>query len=836
MFNQFFNKSFLTAFLFTLPLFFSSGLQAQTVTGTILEAQTKEPLQGAAIRQAGTSRGVVSEDDGSFELRLSENGEKNLIITFLGYKDQEVDISGNTRDLEIFLYPETYIGDEVFVSATRVDETTPVTYTNVEASEIERRNLGQDVPYLLQSTPSVTTTSDAGAGIGYTGIRIRGVDPARINVTINGIPVNDAESHAVFWVNLPDLSSSTENIQIQRGVGTSTNGAGAFGATVNLQTTSASVEPFGEINTGFGSYNTQKYNVKLGSGLMENGWQFEGRLSKLDSDGYIDRASSDLDSYFLSASHHGERSLLRADVFSGRERTYQAWNGVPEPILEGDAQELERYIANLVFNPEEQAHWRANLGNRQFNQFRYEDQVDNYQQNYYQLHYSYKLQENWNANVSLFYTKGFGYFEEYERSEDLADYGIEPIDPSDPDESDLIRRRWLDNDFYGSIFSTKYTHSDTWNVTVGGGYSYYDGAHFGEVIWARYAGDSENEDRYYDNDGVKKDFNAYGKLQYKLTDNLNSYLDLQVRGVGYTFLGNGFVRSAGSTVRDSLVSIQQTEDLLFFNPKFGFVYNLPGQQRVYASFGVASKEPTRDEYVDSSPESRPDPEKLYNVEAGYRGDFSRFYAGANLYGMFYEDQLVPTGSINDVGEIVRENVPESYRVGLELQGGVSLTNNLSVSANATFSQNKIVEYTQYTAKYDASFNFDGQQETIYEDTDIAFSPSVITNGVIGYNKGGLNAELISKYVSRQYLDNTQTQSRSIDPYFVNDIRLSYSVSQVPVLEGITATLQVNNIFDHEYVTNGYTFGWIYDDQDPVHFNYYYPQAGTNFLFQLKWEF
>lgn len=836
MFHQFFNKSFLTALLFTLPLFFSSGLQAQTVTGTILEAQTKEPLQGAAIRQAGTSRGVVSDDDGSFELRLSENGEETLIITFLGYKDQEVDISGNTRDLEIFLYPETYIGDDVFVSATRVDETTPVTYTNVEASEIERRNLGQDVPYLLQSTPSVTTTSDAGAGIGYTGIRIRGVDPARINVTINGIPVNDAESHAVFWVNLPDLSSSTENIQIQRGVGTSTNGAGAFGATVNLQTTSASAEPFGEINTGFGSYNTQKYNVKLGSGLMENGWQFEGRLSKLDSDGYIDRASSDLDSYFLSASHHGERSLLRADVFSGRERTYQAWNGVPEPILEGDAQELERYIANLVFNPEEQAHWRANLGNRQFNQFRYEDQVDNYQQNYYQLHYSYKLQENWNANVSVFYTKGFGYFEEYERSEDLADYGIEPISPTDPEESDLIRRRWLDNDFYGSIFSTKYTHSDTWNVTLGGGYSYYDGAHFGEVIWARYAGDSENEDRYYDNDGVKKDFNAYGKLQYKLTDNLNSYLDLQVRGVGYTFLGNGFVRSAGSTVRDSLVSLQQTEDLLFFNPKFGFVYSLPDQQRVYASFGVGSKEPTRDEYVDSSPDSRPDPEKLYNVEAGYRGDFSRYYVGANLYGMFYEDQLVPTGAINDVGEIVRENVPESYRVGLELQGGVSLTHNLSVSGNATFSRNKIVEYTQYTAKYDASFDFAGQQETIYEDTDIAFSPSVITNGIIGYNKGGLNAELISKYVSRQYLDNTQTQSRSIDPYFVNDIRLSYSVSQVPVLEGVTATLQVNNIFDHEYVTNGYTFGWIYDDQDPVHFNYYYPQAGTNFLFQVKWEF
>ncbi|MDR9367260.1 MAG: TonB-dependent receptor [Balneolaceae bacterium] len=837
MFNSIFKKSFFSALLLIIPLLFmpDATLQAQTVSGTVLDVQSKEPLQGAAVRQQGTSRGVVTQDDGSFEMQLSENGKDALLITFLGYKDQEIDLSNDLRDLEIFMYPETYIGNDVFVRATRADETSPITYTNIESEEIEKRNLGQDVPYLLQSTPSVTTTSDAGAGIGYTGIRIRGVDPARINVTINGIPVNDAESHGVFWVNLPDLSSSTQNIQIQRGVGTSTNGPGAFGATVNLQTSSSKVDPFGEVNTGFGSYNTQKYNVKFGSGLMENGWQFEGRLSRIDSDGYIDRATSDLDSYFLSASRHGERSLLRADVFSGRERTYQAWNGVPEPILTGNEAELERYIANLVFNPSEQEHWRNNLGNRQFNQFRYEDQVDNYQQNYYQLHYSYQLLENWTANISAFYTKGFGYFEEYERDEDLTEYGIEALDPSDPTSSDLIRRRWLDNDFFGTIFSTKYTHSETWNITFGGGYSYYDGAHFGEVIWARYAGDSENEDRYYDNDGLKDDYNLYSKLQYKITDNLNSYIDLQVRGVEYDFLGNGFVRSAGSNVRDSLVTLQQTDNLLFFNPKFGFVYSLQNNQRMYASFAVGSKEPTRDEYVDSTPQSRPDPEKLYNIELGYRGDFNRFYAGVNAYGMFYQDQLVPTGQINDVGEIVRENVPESYRAGIEVQGGYSLSTAWSVSANATFSQNKIVEYTQFTDLYDASFNYLGQQQTVYENTDIAFSPSVITNGILSYQDKGFTAELISKYVSRQYLDNTQADSRSIDPHFVNDIRLSYSSAQLPLLERITATLQVNNIFNHKYETNGYTFGWIYDGS-PADFNYYYPQAGTNFLFQVKWEF
>ncbi len=818
MFNSITTKSWLTALLLTIPLLLSNPntTLAQTISGTVLDAQTKEPLAGAAVRQMGTSRGVVTGDDGSFEIRLSENGERALLITYLGYKDHEVDLNVPNKTGEIFMFPETYIGADVFVSATRADKASPITYTNVESEEIERRNLGQDVPYLLQSTPSVTTTSDAGTGIGYTGIRIRGVDPARINVTINGIPVNDAESHAVFWVNLPDLTSSTQNIQIQRGVGTSTNGAGAFGGTINLQTSSSRVEPFGEINTGFGSFNTQKYNVKLGSGLMENGWQFEGRLSKIDSDGFIDRAASDLDSYFLSASRHGERSLLRADVFSGKERTYQAWYGIEESVLKNDR----------TFNE---------AGTEKDGE-PYEDQVDNYQQNYYQLHYSYKLSDSWNANVSAFYTKGFGYYEEYKADEDLADYGITPLIPSTPSESDLVRRRWLDNDFYGTIFSTRFTPNDTWNATFGGGYTYYDGAHFGEVIWARYAGDSETEDRYYDNDGIKKDFNLYGKLQLKLSEKLNSYVDLQVRGVNYEFLGNGFVQSStGGNVRDSLVAIQQDDQLTFFNPKFGFVYSLPEKQRIYASFAIGGKEPTRDEYVDSTPQSRPDPERLYNVELGYRGDFSRHYLGANIYGMFYRDQLVPTGAINDVGEIVRENVPESYRIGLELQGGVSLSEHLSVSANATFSQNKIVEYTQFTDQYDANFNYLGQQATTYEDTDIAFSPSVIGNGVIGYQSNGWNLELIGKYVSRQYLDNTQTESRSIDPYFVNDLRLSYSLDSISLMEGITATLQINNLFDHEYETNGYTFGWL-ESGEPVFYNYYFPQAGTNFLFKVTWKF
>ena len=407
----------------------------------------------------------------------------------------------------------------------------------------------------------MVSTSDAGAGIGYTGIRIRGVDPGRINVTINGIPLNDAESHGVFWVNMPDLASSTQNIQIQRGVGTSTQGAGAFGGTMNLQTAQMKSIPYGEINTGVGSFNTQKYNVQLGSGILDNGWQIEGRLSKIDSDGYIDRASSDLRSFYLSASHHGERSLLKADVFSGQERTYQAWNGVPEPVLVNDADQLEQYINNLFLDNESASHLRDNLGNRQFNEFTYDNQVDNYQQDHYQLHYSYQLTDNWIANTSLHYTYGRGYFEQFRRDDNLSTYGIGPIQIGGETitDSDVIRRRWLDNDFYGVVTSTQYDMPDQWSLTVGGGYNEYDGDHFGEVIWARFAGDSDIEDRYYDNNGFKTDFNIYSKLNYYLSPEFNLFGDLQYRAVTYRFVG---LRVDEET--DDVIDVAQRDRINFY--------------------------------------------------------------------------------------------------------------------------------------------------------------------------------------------------------------------------------------------------------------------------------
>ncbi len=792
-----------------------SSLAAQTISGTVKDAETGEALPGANIVQVGTNNGTSSSDDGTFRLELLEGESSEIQISFVGYQTKTVDTAERGTSLEVQLAPGTVMSNEVFVRALRVDETTPMAYENISRDEIEQKNLGQDVPYLVSNTPSVTTTSDAGTGIGYTGIRIRGVDQARINVTINGIPLNDAESHGVFWVDLPDLASSVENIQIQRGVGTSTNGAAAFGATMNLQTSEMRPDSYGEVNTGYGSFNTRKFNVQLGSGLMDNGWQFEGRLSKIDSDGYIDRAFSDLKSFYLSGAHHGERSLIRADVFSGVETTYQAWYGVPEDRLDSDR----------TYNP---------AGTEKPGE-PYDNQTDNYQQDHYQLHYSYRLSDNWSANASLHYTYGRGYYEEYKAGETLSEYQIDPVVLPDTTitNSDLVRRLWLDNHFYGTVFSTEYERDDRWSLTFGGGYNEYKGDHFGEVIWARFAGDSEIDQQYYDNNAFKSDFNLYTKLQYFFTDKLSGFADFQVRHITYDFLGKDRQPAPGGG--QQIVDVKQTDRLTFLNPKAGLVYRFGDGQRLFASFSVGNKEPTRDEYVNSTPDSRPKHESLYDWEAGYKGNFDRFFVGVNLYYMDYKNQLIPTGELNDVGAAIRQNVPESYRAGVELQAGVQITPSLEWSGNATFSRNKIDRYTQYIDVYDQNFAFQGQQERVYTDTDISFSPAFIGNSVVDFTSSGFSARLVTKYVSRQYLDNTQTYSRSIDPYLVNDIRMGYTFSGLPLLSGLEASLHINNVLDEKYESNGYTFGYIVGG-DEQHFNYYYPQAGRNFLMQLSFQF
>lgn len=815
-----------------LILLLSAGtahLSAQTVRGVVLDSQTGNPLFGANVVQSETLNGTSTNRDGTFELRLID-GAPDLTIRFLGYRERTVTISDMDQLQTILLTPEALIGAEIFVQALRVDESTPIAYTNISREDIAVRNLGQDIPFLVSSTPSVLVTSDAGAGIGYTGITIRGVDAGRINVTINGIPLNDAESHGVFWVNMPDLASSTENIQIQRGVGTSTHGAGAFGATMNLQTGLMNRDPFGEINTSAGSFGTLKTNVMLGSGRLDNGWAFEGRLSKIESDGYIDRASSDLKSFYLSASRQGERSLLKADVFSGQERTYQAWNGVPEPILNNDAAQLEDYISGLFLGGPEADHLRNNLGNRRYNEFTYDNQVDNYQQDHYQLHYSYRTGNNWLLNTSLHYTYGRGYFEQFRRNDRLSTYDIPNIEIGGETitRTDLVRRRWLDNHFYGAVFSGIFEPSDRMTLTLGGGYHEYDGDHFGEVIWARFAGDSEHEDRYYDNNGFKTDGNIYAKLNYFFNDKVSSFADLQLRTVSYRFLGKRIVDTqSGSQVQD----VTQTDRIEFFNPKFGVVYRPAENQRLFASVSVGGKEPTRREYVNSTEDSRPKPERLFDYELGYNGSFDRFTLGLNLYYMHYRDQLILTGAVNDVGGYIRENVPESYRAGIEIQAGVELMPSLTWAGNLTLSQNKIKEYTRFVDDFDVG----GQQTEVFRDSDIAFSPSVITSSTFSWSYGDLMADLVSRYASRQYLDNTSNDARSIDGWLVHDLRLGYDFNGIAGVKGVRLSVQVNNLLNEKYVNNGYTFGWIAGG-DEQFFNYYYPQAGRNVLAGLQVRF
>ncbi|MEQ8628995.1 TonB-dependent receptor [Ekhidna sp.] len=713
--------------------------------------------------------------------------------------------------------------DDVIVYATRANENTPTTYSEISKKEIENVNLGQDLPILLNLSSSLVTTSDAGAGVGYTGLRIRGSDATRINVTINGIPVNDSESHGVFWVNMPDFASSVDNIQIQRGVGTSTNGAAAFGATVNLQTNVPSRDAYAEVNNSFGSFNTRKHTLMYNTGLLNNNWSFESRLSKISSDGYIDRAESDLQSYFLSGGYYGDKTILKALVFGGKEVTYQSWWGTPQAVLENDRDGIEEVIANNGYSPEQAENIRT--AGRTFNYYLYENEVDNYQQDHYQLHLSHMLTDELTVNIAGHYTYGRGYFEQFRDEDDFADYGLENVVLGDTTitSTDLIRRRWLDNDFYGTTFSLNYLKEDL-DITLGGAWNKYDGDHFGEVIWAQYSSNSDIRYRYYDNVGLKTDFNVYLKTNYQLND-LNLFADLQVRKIDYETVG----------IDSDLRAIDTGDDYTFFNPKVGATYTLNESSNVYASFAIGNREPVRNDFVDAPGGVTPKHETLRNLEIGYRKFGQDFSFQANYYLMDYENQLVLTGELNDVGSSIRQNVPDSYRMGIELVGAYQFTDQLRWDANLTLSRNKIENFTEVLYNYGPAWDEFNVEETQYKDTDIAFSPNVIGGSQLTYTPfDGFEAALRSKYVGKQFLDNTSNDQRSIDPYFINDLRLSYNFS-VSSIENVNISLLVNNILDVEYSSNGYTFGYA-AGSFVVRENYLYPQAGRNFLAALNIRF
>ncbi|MFT6872067.1 MAG: iron complex outermembrane receptor protein [Roseivirga sp.] len=797
-----------------------------TIKGKVTDAENGQALQGVNVLLVNSTRGMPTNEQGEFYLNDLAAREYKLVIRMIGYANYErsIDLKGDV-DLSISLNRKTTSLSDVIVTGTRATEKTPTTFTTITGEEIKKQNLGQDLPFLLNWTPSVVTTSDAGAGIGYTGIRIRGSDATRINVTINGIPINDSESQGVFWVNTPDIASSAADIQVQRGVGTSTNGAGAFGGSINILTNGLSQEARAEVNTSVGSFNTQKYNAIFSTGLLKDRWAFEGRLSQITSDGFVDRASSDLQSYYLSGGYFGKKTSVKFITFGGDEVTYQSWYGTPEARLRNDAAGIEAVIANNGFSVAQADNLR-NSG-RSYNFYEYDNQVDDYGQDHYQLHMAHKFNTNLNLTVAGHYTKGGGFFEEFRNDDDLADYGIADVvlGGTTISSSDLIRRRWLDNDFYGVVYDLNYSTSKI-DATFGGGVNKYIGDHFGEVIWARFSGESDIRDRYYESRSEKVDFNSYLKMNYQANEKLNIFGDLQYRTVDYSGIG----------VDNDLRPIDFDKNFNFFNPKVGATYQLTNNANLYASFAVGNKEPNRSDIIDAAPGVDPQHETLNNLEIGYKRQSSTGSFEFNYYLMDYKNQLVLTGEVNDVGAGIRTNVADSYRMGIELSGVMKLTKGLFWSANVALSQNRINAFDEIIFDYGAAFDEFNEVRTTFTDTDISFSPSVVAGSQLSFiPTSGIEIALLSKYVGEQFLDNTSSDSRKIDAFFVNDLRINYAFETKTIKE-VSINLLVNNILNLEYESNGYTFGYFGGQSFEVRENYFYPQAGTNFLLSLGLSF
>jgi iron complex outermembrane receptor protein len=797
-------KKTVTTFLFLIGLF--SFIVAQSLKFKVVDALTNESLPAVLVQNSVVSKSWVTDLDGMLELPTIEILNQELYFSIVGYKEYlfKVDqLNDNLFTIKMSSIRSQL--EEVVVSSTRARKDGVFAKQDIKKEAINQLNLGQDLPMLINQATSVVTSTDAGNGVGYTGIRVRGTDPTRINVTINGIPVNDAESQSVYWVNMPDLASSTESIQIQRGVGTSSNGQGAFGATINLQTNTLHHKPSAEFHSSIGSFNTFRNTIQLGTGLIDNKWSFHGRFSKISSDGYIDRAKSDLQSQYFSGGYYGKKDVLKFVYFGGKEKTYQAWNGVSEENLQ----------SNRTYNYT--GEFTDTKGQKQF----YDNETDNYWQDNFQLHWSKYLNPKFSFNTAIHYTRGKGYFEQYREGDRFTSYGLDDIKLSDGNiiaETDLIRRRWLDNHFGGIVFSANYYMSKRLELTFGGGYNEYGGDHFGEVIWAKNMSNGNINHEYYRDNAYKRDGNVYSKFNYQWNEKWTAFLDLQVRQLDYRFVG----------FNEELRNDDQRVNYTFFNPKAGISYKPKENSLFFLSYSVGSREPNRRDFTRSSPDSRPRSEYLYDLEIGWQEQIKSFNYAVTLYNMNYKDQLILTGQINDVGDYIRTNVDKSVRRGIELELGYQIGTKLGLSFNTTLSQNKINEFEEFLDDYDTDFNFLGQQKTIYNDVDIAFSPSVISGLSLSYKPiPWLDILINNKYVGRQYLDNTQNKLRSLNPFFTTDFRLSITFKST-VLKDVKLNLLVNNLFNSLYENNGYTYGYLYEGRRDD-FNFYFPQAGVNAL-------
>ena len=789
-------------FLGTLTvLLMTVSVHAQVTVKGIVTNKEQKPLQGAIVQLTILNKKLtmLTNSSGYFELdKVTLTQKAYLRVNYVGKKtvEQTIEPNADSASLYIVLEDLAYFLEPLEVKAVRASSRSPFTKTDLEKFQVEKNNLGQDLPFLLDQTPSVVVNSDAGNGVGYTAMRIRGTDATRINVTLNGIPYNDAESQGTYFVDLPDFASSVHSIQIQRGVGTSTNGSGAFGATINVRTNELIEKPYGELNNSYGSFNTWKNTIRTGTGLLNNHFTIDARLSRISSDGYIDRASSNLQSFYFSTAYINNKTSLRLNVISGKEKTYQAWYGIDESILP----------TNRTFNP----------AGTEKPGIPYNNQTDNYLQTHYQLFFNQAISEDLSLNIATFLTRGKGYYEEYKADQTYADYGLTNfIAGTDTvTTTDLIRQRWLDNYFYGQTFALQYKKSND-EITFGGSWSKYDGDHFGNVIWANAAIPKDHE--YYRYPALKTDFNFYAKWLHELKNNFNFFGDMQFRQVSHTM--NGFEGNP-------LLNIKKSFN--FLNPKTGISYVHNGWN-AYLSYALAGKEPNRDDFQASNLQ-QPKPEILHDFEAGIHQKTAHYTYGATLYYMLYKNQLVLTGKVNDVGAFTRVNVPNSYRAGIELEGGVVITSWLHATANASFSQNKIQSFTEYLTEYDDDL---GTQNAIeHHNTNIAFSPSIITSGTITtLPVKNLELSFTGKYVGRQYLDNTQDKIRSLHAYYTQQVKADYTIKHF-LFSDWKIIAQVNNLFNTKYEPNGATYPYMYGGH-LVNDNYYYPMAGINFMFAIQ---
>jgi len=767
--------------------------QQLKLSGEVYDEQNKS-LFGANLQLLEIKKSIVTDINGHFLFENLAEGNYTLVVKNIGYKTYTRQISVDAdKFIKISLVPSVEQLSEVIVTAVRATKNMPVTYTNIGKKELSEKNLGQDVPFLLEQTPSVVVTSDAGAGVGYTGIRIRGVSSQQINVTLNGIPLNDPESHSVYWVDIPDFAASTSGLQIQRGVGTSTFGTGAFGASINLETDRIKSKAFSTINTSYGSFNTKKISLKGSTGLLKKHFEFTGRYSKITSDGYRDRATSNLNSYYFSGAYKDDKTTLKALIFGGHEITYQAWYGIDKQTFE------ETPISNPTG-----AIYDENWNIVDY----YDNQVDDYKQDHYQLHFERKIAENLKFNLAAHYTYGRGYYEQYKQNQDFKDYGLDTIyiDNEIITKTDLIRRKWLDNDFYGLAGSFQYGTTDL-NIILGAAVNQYDGKHFGKIIWAQYASNSKINHKYYDNLGVKKFINVFAKANYKLMDDLNLFADVQFRSINYAVNGTMGWNAPWKT----------SDDLFFINPKLGLYYKLDENNDLYLSVAQSHREPNRDDYENTAA-GKPKPEVLNNIETGWKFDHKRLKAEVNLFGMFYRNQLVYTGAIDNVGAPIRKNVGESRRVGMETQIAYRISSNLSALANFTWSDNRNINYVEKESNILKK----------YGDTFLTYSPNIVAAGSMVYQPlENLKLQWNVKYVGKQYMDNKNSPASKLDAYHVHNLVASYKIQPKKYLEQAQFIFTLNNFLNKKYASNGYMW-----DGTP----YYFPQAGRHFLMGVSLTF